>query len=763
MKKLFTLTLLASSTFLITFLLSQANVQSEIASRTTKSHSSTTTAHNNQTLVKSDLKKQQSEYTGIVKQVDDIAEQITVRILNLEDSSHGSGVIIAKNNNTYYLATAKHVIKEKQKYQIVTPDGATHQVDDSSIIRSGAYDLAILSFTSEQTYEIATLGNYRVGQNSNQAVFVSGFPQAKDNLLPPRMITGGFAQQEDEIEFRIKDYSQLSQSVPENGQGLVYTNISHRGMSGGAVLDAEGKLVGINTGAENAIYVTESGKFAEFSLGYALGVSTQELIGFVSTQPNLKKEWLKEVENKDSARSISANERQNIENQLLVATEPSNSADTVAWMNFGNQLWRYDKYAEAIAAFERVIAINNPQFELDKAYYALGLAHSYHGDYQQAAVALTKAIKIQPKPYFYWRRLGRSYSSLELYEQAISAYEQAIARNQQDFVLYVEQGDTLSKVERYPEAIKAYNQAVKLNPQHHWIYNNRGMALDDLGKHEVAISSYDKALEFKPNSHQAWNNRGAALDNLGKYKVAIFSYDKALEFKSDSHQAWHNRGITLENLGKHKEAIFSYDKALEFRPDLYQAWYNRGVSLGSLGKYEAALFSFDKALEFKPDYHEALFNRSMALSDLGQYREALSSFDKVVEFKPNDYEAWYNRGVVLSNLGQYREAISSYDKTLEFKSDKYQAWNNRGIALGNLGQYRQAISSYDKALEFKPDDHQAWHNRGVALGNLGKYAEAEQSWEKAAELARKQNNLQLHQQIQQRLMKLRQFINELQQ
>ena len=185
------------------------------------------------------------KYRGIVAQVDNIAQQITVRIATPDNSPHGSGVIIARNGNTYYVATAKHVVEDRKKYQIVTPDGTTYELDNQTIKQSDAYDFAIFSFSSAQDYTVATLGNYLVGATEEQVVFVSGFPKNKSNQ---RIITGGKVPIREETNFRTKDVHSF-RTTTLNRPGLLYTNLSYRGMSGGAVLDREGRLIGINTAA----------------------------------------------------------------------------------------------------------------------------------------------------------------------------------------------------------------------------------------------------------------------------------------------------------------------------------------------------------------------------------------------------------------------------------------------------------------------------------------------------------------------------------
>ena len=56
-------------------------------------------------------------------QVNDIAKPITVMIGGLDGK--GSGVIIAKNGNTYTVLTANHVVKKAGYgiYEIITHDG----------------------------------------------------------------------------------------------------------------------------------------------------------------------------------------------------------------------------------------------------------------------------------------------------------------------------------------------------------------------------------------------------------------------------------------------------------------------------------------------------------------------------------------------------------------------------------------------------------------------------------------------------------------
>ncbi|MDJ0744143.1 MAG: serine protease [Xenococcaceae cyanobacterium MO_167.B27] len=168
-------------------------------------------------------------YTGMVGKIDNIAQQITVRIDNLTNNSNGSGVIIAQQGNTYYVLTAKHVVctissvsqplcEHNGTHQIITPDGVTHKLDYQTVEANQAWlDVAVLRFKSNNNYSVATLGQYDVG---DKWIFVSGFPgiDSTSKNQPFRLLTGGKATEQYQKYFNRKD----AYSLKDIGEGLVY-------------------------------------------------------------------------------------------------------------------------------------------------------------------------------------------------------------------------------------------------------------------------------------------------------------------------------------------------------------------------------------------------------------------------------------------------------------------------------------------------------------------------------------------------------------
>ena len=653
------------------------------------------------------------EYTGIVGEVDEIAQQITVRIATPKLDSHGSGVIIARNDNTYYVATAGHVVEPDGEYQIVTPDGETYELDNQTINKSDAYDLAILSFTSDKEYPVATLGNYTVAANDDQVVFVSGFPNLEENTSPQRTITGGKVILKDETDVSTKDFYSIQSN---DGKGLLYTNISYGGMSGGAILDSEGSLVGINTGAENELYFDESGNTDELSLGFSLGESIANLMGFLMRDTDLDTEQL-QIDNNPAAK-VSDEVYSTIETQLLDVEQPEDDIDIVAWMNYGNRLWRYGRNDEAVNAFEKVATI---QPDFDKAYYGKALAYQYQGEHEQVATALNKAIEINPSPYYYWRELGFSYGELEQYDEALAAYEEAINRSPEDFVLYLQRADYLREAERYDEAIETYNKALELNPEHPWIYNNRGVAYTQLEQYDAAIADLTQAIELNPEYFLSYNTRGAVYQRIEQYDAAIADLDKAIAINPQDASVYNNRANVYYRLEQYEQALSDLNRAIELDPELALAYYVRGATYGALQEPEKEIADYTKSIELDPEFSYVYYNRGTAYGELQQYDLAIQDLTKAIALNPQDADSYYNRGTAYNELQQWSKAIPDFARAIDLNPQYTSAYINRGNSYRELEQYDLAIENWTQAIAIAPQEPEGYLKRSGIYKELQQY------------------------------------------
>lgn len=190
-----------------------------------------------------------------------VAQAITVRI---EGATQGSGVLVKRDGNRYTVLTAWHVVSGQrpgEELDVYTPDGQRHPLMHGSIKRLGGVDLAVLTFASSGSYEVASVGDVQSVAMGNP-VWVSGFP-LQSSAVPMRL-----------LRFLKGDVIANAMVAIPNGYQLLYSNPTLPGMSGGAVLNAQGQLVGIHGQGETDIKLTEQkGLFVKTGTNQAVPVS----------------------------------------------------------------------------------------------------------------------------------------------------------------------------------------------------------------------------------------------------------------------------------------------------------------------------------------------------------------------------------------------------------------------------------------------------------------------------------------------------------
>ncbi|MEM8780978.1 MAG: trypsin-like peptidase domain-containing protein [Cyanobacteria bacterium P01_G01_bin.49] len=511
--------------------------------------------------------------TNIPRQVNQIAAKITVRI-DTPTNFDGSGVIIGRNQQTYYVLTARHVVEGLTKSQIITPDGQSHRVNKEGIKTFEGVDIAIVAFTSDETYQVATLADYPIGDLKtsqeevgidiyNPLVFLSGFPLVKSGN-PSRRFTSGVADPKYENLTNTKDRYSLS-----TGMELVYNALSFPGMSGGAVLDQQGRVIGINAGAEHEEIRQEEGSEEVLYLGNSLGVPIKTFLGQLE-KGNLNAQWFK-VETK--APQPLANEQVNqVLQSLFIQKPPTESSSAVDWFNYGQFQGRMAQYEKALEAHDQAIK-RNPQFY--QAYYAKGriLENEDVNQDKKALAAFKKATEIEPDFYLGWYWQAKVLRSLEKYSEALIAIDRAIQDQPEEAKSHTLRGSILGFLERDPEAEEAYTEAIKLKPNAQ-SYILRGGSRLFRQDYKGAIADLTKAIELQPNFGAIYGVRAFSNVRLNP-AMALRDAEISIQLDPNDIAGWEAKAFALYLMKDYQEAIAVFTKIVDQIVD------HSGFQLGS--------------------------------------------------------------------------------------------------------------------------------------------------------------------------------------
>lgn len=175
--------------------------------------------------------------------VPQIATLITVRVL--ANQRAGSGVIIERRGQTYTVLTCAHVVagSSGNSYTILSADGSKHSARLLRSTQLGDADLALLQFTSKQSYRVAEIGNNNALAVGDR-VYAAGFPNWR--MINANAIEDTRDRGVKAFRLTTGNVGMIAERALSRGYQLGYTNDIEDGMSGGPVLDSNGFLIGIN-------------------------------------------------------------------------------------------------------------------------------------------------------------------------------------------------------------------------------------------------------------------------------------------------------------------------------------------------------------------------------------------------------------------------------------------------------------------------------------------------------------------------------------
>ena len=539
------------------------------------------------------------------------AKSFTVQI---DGAEAGSGTIIEQNDDVYTVITCWHVVDTPGDYQITTADGQKHQIKQVKNLEK--VDLAIVEFTSNNNYAVAGLGDSQQLAEGLDT-FVVGYPDPIPGI-PER--TYRFA--------RASIISQVEKA--DDGYHLVHSNPLAPGSSGGAILDSDAKLVGIN-GATTFDGNTNT--------AYGLGIPLE--LYFL------------------------------VRDDFSVVASDNPPADLIS---VGKRLIEQTSYEKAVETFDRVLENDNNNLE---AYYGRGEAYYQLEDFNKAVKDFDKVLEINPQDAQAYLYRGYAYAGLNKYENAIEDYSKSIDLNPDNANAYHNRGNAYKNIEQTDKALIDYTVAIELDPDNAQIYVDRAGIYYNLGDLKQEIADYTKAIEIQPNYGSAFELRGEAYEARARdrkaiqdfataaslylqqsenvefqkmfdrikekyetiepakssenYNQRLIDYTLAISQNSKNAEAYKNRGIVHKDLGESEKAIADLTKAISFNSQDSEAYYNRGMVYQSQGNYEDAILDFSRAIELQNDFMMAYMNRSIAYRKQKEHSIAAEDLQKAAE------------------------------------------------------------------------------------------------------------------------------------
>jgi tetratricopeptide (TPR) repeat protein len=521
-------------------------------------------------------------------QVAEISKAVTVAIQT--ENAIGSGVLVAKNAQGYAVLTAAHVVRDpEQKYQLVTPDGRRYKIDRAQVKILPGVDLALVQLITTQSYRTIKIRQAKaIAEGSS--VYVAGFPLGTQTISKSL------------FNFTEGRVTASSRQPLQDGYGLVYTNLTLPGMSGGSVLNDRGELVAIHGrgDVEKSSEASAINPAVRVKTGFNLGILASVFIPLVS-KTGLKLEVTTAPETAPDLAS----------DGLFTATVKFQSGDL----------------SGALSELDKLITASPKKAA---AYYLRANIYQALGDRSRVLPDLNKAIELDVKnPRAYFLRGNLLYANQDL-KGALADFDRTVQLDPKYIQAYLLRAIIFQVQGDLPGALMAYTEMIKADPQEPLAYNNRAGVKAQLNDFPGAIADFSQLIKLNPTNISAYDSRAHFRKSSGDVTGAIADYSKIIELNPNNIRSYSQRARIYQDRKDWKLALADYDRILKINPNEYEAYSSQ----------------FDI-------YQQLEDNQGI-----------LKSLDGLVRIFPNNAYYWTRRAEIKLNLQNKAGAIDDYRRAL---------------------------------------------------------------------------------------------------
>jgi tetratricopeptide (TPR) repeat protein/V8-like Glu-specific endopeptidase len=448
-----------------------------------------------------------------------IAKSVTV---NIESSdSPGSGVIVQKNNNTYTVITAAHVLRNPQSaFTIVTSDGNTYKL--TNIKTTPGTDLAIAKFQSTTNYPVAKMGD-SAQSPEGATVYVAGFPMATQAISSSIYnFTEG------------KVTANANQPLAE-GYSLVYSNNTLPGMSGGPVFNDAGELIAIHGrgDTQETSQASEINQNVRIKTGFNLGITTSTFL------------------------KLASNLGFNSSNKVVVANRSTELKADDFFLQ-GVDLFQRGRWSGSIELMDKAIKKDRNYL---RAYLARGAASFMQNRVDRAIDDADQTLKIFPNYAMAHASKCFFLNEFKNYGQALGHCNRAIELAPKSAISYSIRAVVKISLQNLGGAEGDLLRSIELDPRSYYAYSNLSAVYGKRKNSQVAMRYARQALSLNPNSAAVRVQYAEALVGEKQYYAAVAEVNRAIGINPLISSAYRVRSLAYLGLGNMAQARRDEDVA----------------------------------------------------------------------------------------------------------------------------------------------------------------------------------------------------------
>ena len=357
------------------------------------------------------------------------------------------------------------------------------------------------------------------------------------------------------------------------------------------------------------------------------------------------------------------------------------------------------------------------------------------GDTNQAEVALSKAIELQPDAQQPYLMLAQIHTAANQNQKALADLQAALAKNPKDLGALLLMGMTCNAEKDYKNARDAYEKVLALAPKN-------GVALNNLAYiYAENLGDLDKGYQMARQARDLAPTDPAVADTLGWIQYQKGQYASALSLLRESAaklnavpEVQFHLGMVSYMMGDEANARTAFQRALQLNgnfPEKNEC--DQCLAVLAIDPKTATADNrawLEKRVASQPNDSAALMRLATIYQRDGTAGKAITSYEAALQANPQNVAAMVN----LARLYTQQDP----QKALNLAKAAYNLTPNDPVVtltLGHLafltGDYKWSSSLLQLTAQAQPQNPEVQYDLGQALYSMGKVPEARTAMQNA--------------------------------
>jgi tetratricopeptide (TPR) repeat protein len=367
-------------------------------------------------------------------------------------------------------------------------------------------------------------------------------------------------------------------------------------------------------------------------------------------------------------------------------------------------------------------------------FFQQGLRRYLRGDYRQAAVHFTAALKLDPTDARLYAHRGDAYRFEREYERAIADFEAALRLNPANPSVLVSRARAYLRTGEAARALVDCSAALESGAPNASAYRVRALACAELGELDPALDDLSKAIDLEPDEEEAYYERGLLYLRLREFPQAVEDFSWILEQNPHHLLAYEQRGNAYRFLKDYVGAIRDYGEILRRHPSDVLAYARRASAYQLKGDLDRALVDYQQALLLEPTNARVRAQLGLLFRKRGDVERAQSELDQAIRLDPENWVALYHRAKLSFLQGRCPEALADLGAALSRNAHLALGYLSRALIHDHVGHSHEALADSTEAVALDETLPAAYLVRGTVHAHAGTHEAAVADLSKALQL-----------------------------